>query len=84
MKNLFLFLILLNSLYSQDKIIIDETIQLDKNKEYYEKKENLLNEVPKIEEIKKRKEKLEVDGNVGVNKETKTIDSVNINVGSKF
>ncbi|TLP39465.1 hypothetical protein [Arcobacter arenosus] len=84
MKNLFLFLILLNSLYSQDKIIIDETIQLDKNKEYYEKKENLLNEVPKIEEIKKRKEKLEVDGKVGVNKETKTIDSVNINIGSKF
>ncbi len=84
MKNLFLFLILLNSLYSQDNLILDETSKLEKTKEYYKKKENLLNEVPKIEEIKKRENKLDIDGDIGVNKENKTIDSVNINVGSKF
>ncbi len=84
MKPLFLFLILLNITYSQDEIIIDDTIKLEKTKEYYEKKENLLNEVPQVKQKQKRKKKLEIDGDVGVNKETKTIDNVNINIGSKF
>jgi len=58
---------------------------IKKTKHDYEKKNNLLEKPKSLAESKKQKEDpLNIDGDVGFNKETKTIDSININMGKKF
>lgn len=84
MKKLLLLSILSISLFSQENIIINGNLAIEKTQEYYQEEENLLEEAPKIKETKNQKNKIDINGNVDVNKDNRTLDSVNINIGSKF
>lgn len=84
MRKLLLLSILSTSLFSQENIIINESLTIEKTKKYYQQDENLLEEVPKIKETKNKKDKIDINGSVDVNKDNRTLDSVNINIGSKF
>lgn len=84
MKTILFFLILFNLAFSDEKII-NENLPLEKSKEYYENNQNLLEEIPEYKENnQEKKEDKKIDGDVKFNKDTKSIDSVNINIGSKF
>jgi len=98
MKNKYLisFTILLfsqNILFAEEKLqeinlqnIKIQSLEKEKTKKYYEKEDNLLKlEVPKYEKQNSKKEEdFEFDGSVGVDKETKSVDEVKINIGTKF
>ncbi|RXK12611.1 hypothetical protein CP965_08515 [Halarcobacter mediterraneus] len=65
------------------KILNEKSVK--KTKDDYEKEINLL-EKPKglKEDTKEKEDSLKVDGGVNFNKETKTLESININLGKKF
>ena len=84
MKLLFLSAIFFSTLFSNQNTILNETLPLEKTKEYYEKDQELLEEVPKLEKKSKKNNKIDIDGSVDVNKENKSVDGVNVNIGSKF
>ena len=65
------------------KILDIKTVK--KTKHDYEKETNLLEEPKSLEESKEDKEdSLNIDGGVSFDKETKAVDSININMGKKF
>lgn len=94
--SIFLFNLFLLGLSADEKIdltnknteikILDTKINSlsSKTKKDYKKEENLL--IPVEKEIKKTKkeDKLKIDTNVDFNKDTKSIDGVKVNVGTKF
>lgn len=61
-------------------------IKKKKTKEDYEKEDDLLNPLAQKYEKSdiKKEEDLKLDGGVGVNKESKSIDEVKVNIGTKF
>ncbi len=65
------------------KILNEKNVK--KTKDDYEKEINLLEKPKSLKEDSKEKEdSLKVDGGVNFNKETKTLESININLGKKF
>ncbi len=88
-----IFFILQNSSYanetSQEVNLQNIEIPInkkEKTKEDYEKEDDLLNPVTQSYEKSPiiKKDDVEFDGAVGVNKEAKTIDEVKVNIGTKF
>ena len=88
-----IFLILQNSLYAKETLqeVNLQDIQIPitnevKTKDDYEEKDDLLN--PTVETYKKldikKEDDLKLDAGVGVNKETKSIDEVKVNIGTNF
>ena len=55
-----------------------------KTKKDYKKEENLLIPVEKEIEKTKKEDKLKIDTDVNFNKDTKSIDGVKVNIGTKF
>lgn len=94
MKNIIIFflcsyslLIASNEIDLQNKNIEIKIInpKNNKTKDDYEKKINLLEEPQtKTQEVTSKKESISIDGEVDFDEETKSIDSVNINLGTKF
>ena len=75
-----------------DKKVIDlkdaiiETPNQIKNKDAYQKEENLLAKPPLERKVfeKKKEGAVSFDANVDINKEQKVLDGVKVNLGTKF
>ena len=89
----FLFLLIfLNKNETSEKVDL-RNIKLispleNKTKKDYEEKENLLDKVLTVDDLERNLEKkendFEIDGSIGIDKDTNNINEIKINIGTKF